>query len=162
MRVRVNPAVSRIAKEIKFDLPEWTRVAEKVDRAFARDSRRLFATEGRSGGAKWRKLSDAYAKAKRKTHPGRKILTRDGELRDSLGHVGNENHSLKFGLRPRPFIDVGTEIPYAVYHQKGSGRLPKRNPIQRTRRQAQKYAEIIKEAHDRLVRRWSRKAGRWK
>lgn len=90
----------------------------------ARLQAREFDTQGGATRGGWAALRPAYARQKARTHPGKPILERDGDLRRSLTQ--------------RPFsIDevdshvavFGTDIPYARYHMDGTPFMPARPPL---------------------------------
>lgn len=75
---------------------------------------RNFAAEGALNES-WASLSPNYAKWKAKRYGiGKKILERDGQLRDSFGNFAYDNDSAA----------IGTSLFYAIYHELG---LPDRN-----------------------------------
>jgi hypothetical protein len=68
---------------LKSEWVDLTRVEKSLTQKFEDANRVQFASEGgKSGG--WEKLSDAYAREKAKTHPGKTILRRDDHLYDAL------------------------------------------------------------------------------
>jgi len=80
---------------------------------------RRFAQQGLDG-APWAALSPRYAEQKARARPGAPILVYDGDLRDSMTTPTGgiyEPHDRGF--------TVGTDVPYAGYHQRGDG-LPAR------------------------------------
>lgn len=75
---------------------------------------RNFQAEG-SLNESWAQLSPKYAKWKEKRYGiGKKILERDGQLRDSYGNFGYDNDT----------ATVGTSLLYAPFHELGA---PERN-----------------------------------
>lgn len=87
----------------------------------------------------WTPLSPAYAAWKNAHYPGKPILTRTGQLRDSMT-------SRPFGVE---VIDskrmvVGTAVEYAKYHQQGGGNLPRRAIINSpTQGEMRQYGSIL-------------------
>lgn len=136
----VNPRVKDMASLMKLTQRDMNDMATAVDIQFAKHEKRLFATEGSSGGAKWRPLSDSYAKAKARKFPGRKILQRVGRLRKGLSNVNDSDHVKTTRLKPRATIEVGTRnIVGAYQHDMG------RDPLQQTRRQERRLFEKVAE-----------------
>jgi phage gpG-like protein len=127
-------------EDLKRLSPEALAAALKaVDQAFRRMERALFASEGSSGGSQWSALSPRYAKWKKRRYPGRKILQLKGQLRRSLAELGGQHIARAHYDGTHGLLEVGTSVPYATYHHEGTGRMPKRDPIQMT---AEQKAEL--------------------
>lgn len=77
-----------------------------------------FSSEGGWGGHQWAPLSPAYAVEKARTHPGRTILIRDGDLRRAASQPRRET-------TPRT-LTLWIDDPKAGYHQDGTDRMPAR------------------------------------
>lgn len=90
----------------------------------ARLQAREFATEGRETRGGWAALSPDYRQRKARTHPGKPILERDGDLKRSLTRR-------PFGVDEvsRHVAVFGTDIPYARYHMDGTPFMPARPPL---------------------------------
>ena len=88
---------------------------------------------------KWKPLSPDYAAWKAIVRPGRPILVFDGHLKGSLTGK-NEFTVKKIGRHEAEF---GTSVPWAIYHQKGGGRLPRRKPVQLTDPRREKWVKMI-------------------
>ena len=134
--VRTNPRIKSLEDLAKLDRRDMETMTKAIDSQFRSDERRLFATEGASGGKRWPKLSPAYARRKKKKYPGRKILVRKGPLRKSLT-TKNAEHIAEWSLQPRATITVGTKNPLGRFHVK------RRDPIQQTTRQARMMRGLI-------------------
>ncbi|MHB1065427.1 MAG: phage virion morphogenesis protein [Georgenia sp.] len=84
-----------------------------------------FAAQGAGPQAgSWAPLSTSYARWKKAHYPGRPTLVRTGKLADALADSGApgarrdiSGDSLTFGT---------TGLPYASFHQTGTGRMPAR------------------------------------
>jgi len=75
--------------------------------------RHRIKTERRSPkGKKWAKLSDHYAKSKKRKRPRGSLLVFDDELRDTMQHQTEQGN-----------VVVGSALPYAATHQYGDKRL---------------------------------------
>lgn len=83
---------------------------------------RAFDSEGASSGSLWAPLSEAYRLWKARHYPGRGILVRTGRLRASLTGSGGDSIRVVAGRRG----EVGTNVPYAIFHQGGTSRMPAR------------------------------------
>lgn len=79
-----------------------------------------FDTEGRGG---WAPLSPAYARRKRAKYGDRPILVASGRLRASL------TTSPDVRRVDRDSMEVGSTVPYGVFHQRGTKRMPARPPV---------------------------------
>lgn len=99
--------------------PVWDKIADR----FTELQGRNFDSEGATMSGGWTPLSPDYGKWKATHHPGKKILDLGGDLRESLAG--------KLGVREltRKSMTVGTQIPYASYHQNGTSKMPARRLI---------------------------------
>jgi phage gpG-like protein len=99
----MNPAYNAIAN---YQASEW---------------KKQFASQGSQFGTPWAPLSPKYRAWKAAHFPGQPILVRTGRLRTSLTQrpLGIEEVSTK-GLR------LGTDVPYAQWHQRGTRVMPRR------------------------------------
>jgi phage gpG-like protein len=79
-----------------------------------------------SGGfGTWPPLSSGYAAFKAKHYPGQPILVRTGLLRESLtSRTGAGAIYEESALE----LTLGTNVPYAKYHQTGTSKMPARPP----------------------------------
>lgn len=96
--------------------PAFRRFAQK----FRGHLIKQFATEGAHFGTPWQPLSPQYAAWKMRKYGPKKILQREGELRDSL-----MRRALSVMTVTDSELVIGTDVPHAVYHQEGRG-VPKR------------------------------------
>ena len=142
MTTRVNPRIRLLSDLFDLDAREMKVMTTEVDKQFRKNMKRLFATEGASGGKRWKRLTPKYAKRKRKKRRGRKILVYNRDMRDSITNAGHRDHVAEFSLNP-PYVEVGTNSDIARYHAEGGGRLPVRNPIQQTDSQKRRYHQIV-------------------
>lgn len=112
----IDRTLTRITHDITDAGPLWQSLANR----FATLEAQQFATEGIAAGG-WEPLSPRYAAWKARKYPGAPILTRTGKLRRSLT-------VRPFGIeRITPdSMTIGTDIPYATYHQHGTARMPAR------------------------------------
>jgi len=89
----------------------------RVGVVFRRQERRLFASEGASGGPPWRELDPDYARRKAVDWPGRKILAASGQLRQDLTSESSPDYIQEVELRGREaHLRLGTGNPLARYH----------------------------------------------
>jgi phage gpG-like protein len=104
-----------------------------------------FDSEGGAGkSGAWPSLSKSYAAWKSRKFPGKPILQRTGRLVKSL--TGNSPDTI---VDPKPdSLEFGTRVPYAKYHQRGAGKLPRRRLIDLNERQK---ARLMKTIQRRLL-----------
>lgn len=82
-----------------------------------------FATEGAYGGEKWAPLAPSTLARK---DPGKGILVDSGRLRASLTQETAPD-SIR-ALLPQS-LHWGSSVPYGVFHQKGTSRMPQRRVV---------------------------------
>jgi len=85
---------------------------------------RQFNARGTVETGKWAPLSPLYGRWKARVRPGKPLLVFDGELKRSMTMPGKGIYI----VRPTS-MTVGTAIPYATYHQKGTPYMPARKLI---------------------------------
>jgi phage gpG-like protein len=71
-------------------------------------------------------LSPRYARYKARRYPGAPILVRSGRLRNALTQP---DHPDAIADMQPDRLTFGTRIPYALYHQLGTRKMPARPPI---------------------------------
>lgn len=103
--------------------PIWPEVRDK----FYEIEKAQFDSEGGKGASgKWQELTERYAAQKIDRYgAGKKILEATGDLEASL--TGDNAGSYYWSNKTE--IAVGSTIPYGIYHQRGSEKLPARPPI---------------------------------
>jgi phage gpG-like protein len=162
-RSAVNPRLGTVADVARLDMRDMATMTAQVDTRFTAHERTLFASEGASGGPRWPALSPAYAKAKRRRFPGRKIMTRTGELRNSLTRKADPKHVAYSTLRPRAQIHVGTSDAKAAYHvgPLKNPLLPERDTLQHTAQQGAAYMVLVQAHLGRKLAQVARALSRW-
>jgi len=132
---RLRQAFTKLAASIQDYSPAW----DPITGIFQQAMRGQFASEGARGGKKWAPLSRGYARWKERIAPGRPILTLTGDLVLSLirqtGDTIHEEQPLSLSL--------GTRLPYAKFHQRGTKRMPARPPIVLTRQDYDKMTANV-------------------
>jgi phage gpG-like protein len=105
--------------------PAWNAI---IDRLLLLEREQFDSEGGRASGG-WKPLAPSTVadKARRDLDP--RILHATGRLRDSLtrrtgGDAVRESHPNE--------MRFGTDVPYARYHQQGTGRMPRRREIELT------------------------------
>jgi len=108
-------------------ISDWRPIWPVFSDSFYAWIRGQFESEGAAaGGGKWWKLSEAYAAWKERHFPGKPILQRTGALMASL--TSSKAAGAVYIAAPRS-LTIGSDIPYAVFHQVGAGHLPQRKEI---------------------------------
>jgi len=143
---QVSRVLAISAERVTNLIPVFERIADD----FYKGERRVFVTQGAVGAAteesgvgtweKWADLNPAYAAWKRKKGFGTKILVKTGKLKGSLTEPGADG-SIK--VINKLSLEIGTSVPYAGYHQRGTGKMPKREPLRVTRKQARLWVSMI-------------------
>ena len=89
---------------------------------------RQFDAEG-SGPARgaWADLSEVYAAWKDKKYPGAPLLVATGALREALTAASSPLGARDYSASTFVFGTVG--VPYASFHQSGTGKMPARPPF---------------------------------
>lgn len=118
--VQLDRTLVRFADNVGDARPLWDKLADR----FATLERAQFAGEGRYSGG-WSALSPAYAASKERTHPGKPILEREGDLKRSLTQRPFGIEVLREGS-----MLVGSDVPHGQYHQQGGPNLPQRRPVE--------------------------------
>lgn len=118
--VEMVRSFNRIEQQISDFRFIWPAVAEEFYSLEAEQ----FKTEGASGASgRWASLSLAYAKYKAVHFPNMPLLKATTSLFDSMTSFEAP------GAVYRPDKDeltIGTSVPYAIYHQRGTKRMPAR------------------------------------
>lgn len=103
---------------------------------------------GSTQAGRWPELSPGYAAWKARHFPGTKILERTGRLKASL--IGGPEQDVRMGPTS---MTVTSLVPYGGFHQRGTGRLPRRAPWSPTNRDAFRItAAISREIRRDLLR----------
>jgi phage gpG-like protein len=121
--VAMDRGIARFADGIADYRPIWPVIEDD----FYAQEKDQFKSEGTEGGDKWAPLSPEYAGYKEAHFPGKPILQRTGDLYDSLTNPNSAN-----GVRreERKTLTLGSTLPYALYHQQGTNKMPARPELQ--------------------------------
>jgi hypothetical protein len=144
--------VKRLEELVKLKKADYTKLGKAVDKVFVANERKLFATEGVSGGSKWQKLSDDYLTRKRRHYKTQKILTMKGDMRKALTGKNHPDHwrmayKVQTGLI-RVEVGIVDDLRNPIVqrtkaHAIGAHPLPRRDPLQHTDAQ---HKEMLKAA----------------
>ena len=132
---QIRRGLSRFGDQVK-DLSEPFR---EIVKAFHEGMGKQFETQGAYGSGGWQALSPDYAARKAVEYPSAGILVRSGLLSESL--TGRNPWAIE-NVEPLR-LEVGTKIPYGLYHQKGTSRMPARRLIDLTEEQKREWMRII-------------------
>ncbi len=117
--------------------PVWNDIADD----FVKGEKKVFSQEGSvPGWEQWAPVNEEYAKLKAAQGYGTKILRRTGVLERSLTNRADRNFFYQAGpLR----MEIGTTVPYARYHQEGTKKMKKREPIRVADTQRRHWVQLI-------------------
>ena len=137
---------AQVEKGLDFrELGTWDAVASE----FYKIEKEQFDSEGGAGkSGKWKALKPEYAKRKQKKWGNVPILHASGEMMRSLTSRNAPGAVLE---KTADELTLGTTIPYAGYHQRGSKRLPKRPPVDPTDAQVDRLSKVIQGKMKQLI-----------
>lgn len=146
--VQLDRGITRFGDGVSDYRPIWPLIYGE----FQAEVKGQFESQGEQGGQAWAPLSDnppgrGYASWKQRHYPGQPILVRTGELKASL----TDPHAPGAVFEPQPKqMTMGSNVPYAIYHQKGTGKMPARPEIELTEKWKR---ETMRHIQDFLVMR---------
>lgn len=136
------------------DLGTW----DEVQRRFYQIEKEQFGSEGAAGkSGKWAALTSPYREIKQKRYGEQPILQATGRGYKSLTSANSDSVVEK---RPQELV-LGSRLPYMKFHQTGTRRMKKREPISLTPEQERRMVvepiqkhlrQIVANAKLRLVR----------
>lgn len=126
---QVNRTLLGYAERARDMRPAW----EQIKQRFVAYEQDWFTSEGEGT---WPALSPSYAHWKARHFPGRPILVRTGDLRDSVTKPD-------IAVMEPGYAIFGTADPKAVYHQKGDGRLPRRRVIDIGEEERREWVRVV-------------------
>ena len=127
-------ALERFGENVSNAEPIFDEIADD----FAAHQEANFRSSGGLHGG-WMPLSPRYAAWKSLRYPGAPILTLTGRLRATMTQrpLGVERITSRS-------MEIGTDVPYAKYHQQGTRRMPQRKIINKpTRGELKTYGSIL-------------------
>lgn len=126
-------AIQGLLKKVSDFRPLWPRIAA----VFHEQERMQFDASGAGPSGAWASLSARYGAWKARRYPGQPLMVRTGRLRASLLEASADSIvDMSEAIRMR----IGTAVPYAIYHQRGGGFLPRRKLVDLTARQNLAFA----------------------
>jgi phage gpG-like protein len=121
-----KPEFDRTFSRLDANFDDLTPIWPAVRAKFYEIEAQQFDSEGGKGGSgRWKALSARYAAQKVARYGDKPILEATGDLRASLTSDGAGSYY----WADKQEVAIGTTLPYAMYHQRGSGKLPERKPI---------------------------------
>lgn len=134
----------RTFSRLDANFDDLTPIWPDVRDVFWRFEKEQFESEGSKGASgQWKRLSKRYARQKIERYgAGKKILEATGELRDAL--TGPNPGS--YYTHTKKEVAIGTTLARGIYHQRGSDRLPKREPISLSNEQKKEMMKVIQGA----------------
>jgi len=130
----VENALAAFHESLADQAPALARVADDCREMIARQ----FASEGRAEGTPWPELSPATL---RRRHARTPILYKTGALLRSLGEPGAAGHVEELEGYS---LTLGSRLPYALYHQTGTRRLPARPIIVLSGARSERWTEMVR------------------
>jgi phage gpG-like protein len=130
LEVHGDQLISRRLLRIADRLIDFTPAFIKIADDIRASEQQLFDTEGASAGRPWQALRQHTIDAKVRQGQDPRILHRDGALEQSLtkGHGGTPADNQILIITPSA-LAMGSSLPYAGAHQRGTGSLPQRRPM---------------------------------
>jgi len=137
--------VSRVFDTMGQKITDISPALKEMADSFYRHMTDVFENEGAVDKRPiWHPLSPSYRRWKAKHYPGAKILHLTGALEDSLTKKG-DSHAVMTITKTE--MKVGTDLPYAMAHQKGVVRgnyiLPERKIIELTDSVKKEWTSIM-------------------
>lgn len=115
--------------------------ASAISQEFYRAEREQFDSQGAAGASgRWQPLSDVYARFKAERFPGQTILRATGALEASLTDPDALDAVYRADANE---IVLGTKVPYARAHQRGTRRMPARPPISLSETQKRRMQKAV-------------------
>lgn len=115
----------RALDQVERDTQDWREAWDDCELLFHQIEARQFGSQGSRGGSPWKPLSEAYGRWKALKHPGKPLLVLSGDLKASL--IGRSADSIHDAQKES--LTLGSSLPYATAHQRGTKRMPARPPI---------------------------------
>ena len=115
----------------------------KISEDMSADLAELFASEGSSSGHPWAALADSTVLYKSQQNLDPRILHATLDLRNSLVNPADSD---AINLITDDSLTKGTNVDYAIFHRKGTAKMPKRDPAD--------LNEIQKRGYVKTLQRW--------
>lgn len=137
------PQFSRAFSRFGDAVEDFTEAFEQIADDFYEGEEHMFSSGG-SGAGGWAPLAASTVARKGSSE----ILVETGILEDSL--TSRSGAFSRFDLRPKR-LEMGTQVPYGIYHQTGTSRMPARPPVKLAEDQKSQWVQIL---HAHIVAAW--------
>jgi len=128
-------------------------IRPKLERDFNAANKELFSGEGASGAhGKWKPLSPRYKAWKSKKYPGKKKMVLTGRLKKALTTNKGDLGYIASRYPGKMIFTWLIQIPYWIYHQKGSAPLPMRKTFDPNSKVLKRFLSAIYAAQLRFIR----------
>jgi hypothetical protein len=101
-----------------------------------------YASAGTATGDRWERLSDPYRLWKNKHFPSAPLLVLRGPMKDA---ITSPNAPGSVWRSTPNSLEVGTTVPYAIFHQTGTRRMPARPPIRFSEADRVRVGKLLQE-----------------
>ena len=139
---KVQRFLQKAAKSVDDLRDPFTRIAND----FYRQNKATFSLTGAGtleGAKRWPDLKESTKKQKKRNYgTAYPILVATGRLAGSLINPGHPDTVKNIKKRS---LELGTNVPYAKFHQYGTRNIPMRKPVFIRTRQAARWLNIIKD-----------------
>lgn len=115
--------MSRDLRRIARNVSDLRPIGDEIADLMMDEAYENFATEGGHLSGGWAPLAESTIRAKGNDI----ILFRTGDLQGALTERGDAHQVIDMGP---DFLIFGTDLPYAELHQTGTGRMPRRRPLE--------------------------------
>jgi len=132
---QVSRGFSRFAEDVK----DLSAAFREIVKDFHESEQRQFESQGDYGAGGWQPLASTTIERKERGGFPLDILVRTGALKESL--AGKTGHTIEV-IKPLE-MQVGTTLPYARFHQEGTGIMPARPIIMLPEEQKTRMHKII-------------------
>ena len=132
----VEKALGNFQASLADQSPALARVADDFREMIARQ----FSSEGRTEGTPWPPLAPSTLR-RRPGKAGGPILQSTGALLRSLTAPGAAGHVEQLEAQS---LAIGTSLPYALFHQTGTRRMPARPIIVLSGARSERWVEIVR------------------
>lgn len=142
---------NRQLQGIQDDVKDFRPAFELIYAEFLETESKQFGAEGSfEGNSKWAPLSEDYETWKSRHFPGKPILELHGNLKRSLTERSAPGAVYRASDKD---LEMGTSINYAIYHQRGTRKMPARKPIELSEAQKQRWVQIMRKTFKEKIDR---------
>lgn len=132
--------IARRFENFTANLDDLVPAFKEILKSFYAGEKKQFETEGGWGSGGWLPLSPSYAARK---DPSLKVLEESGKLGRALSGEVPANTQGNIEIIESNQLIMGTDIDFAIYHQRGTRNMPMRKPIEIPEAERKKWTSII-------------------